>query len=281
MGINKIMKVSFAVACLLGFVAAEEPVWSLESVQNHRTDSTVQKAYGDHSTDKANARPPYQSAVQLDNKDETVWQLSSVLGHREDSGNQIGYGEYSTTMANERPPYKSHVQLESDSESSDSESDEEEQANVDINTDKVIEKSPIYNAWESVKDGAADGKYERVITSNFASDADDIFMRSMITKYAHEKRTPIEELEDGTKIGGEPTGSFWMGKKDMFRAAKEVMGTHKGLKGDALSTYLDTYFDKAWENFDVNGSGAVEVIKAPMFMRFLCSDQGMQLGESG
>merc|ERR1719353_1489931 len=227
------MKVSFAVACLLGFVAAEEPVWSLESVQNHRTDSTIQKAYGDHSTEAANARPPYKSTVQI----------------------------------------------ESDSESSDSESDDEE-ANVGINSDKVIDKSPIYNAWESVKDGAADGKYERKVTSNFASDSDDIFMRSMITKYAHEKRTPIEELDDGTKIGGEPTGSFWMGKKDMFRAAKEVLGTHKGLKGGALSDYLDTYFDRAWSNFDVNGDGAVEVLKSPQFMRFLASDQGLSLGES-
>merc|ERR1712032_606126 len=191
--INKIMKVSFAVACLLGFVAAEEPVWSLESVQNHRTDSTIQKAYGDHSTDKANARPPYQSAVQLDGKDEKVWQLSSVLGHRDESTVQKDYGDFSTTAANGRPPYKSTVQLESDSESSDSESDDE-QENVGINADKVVDKNPIYNAWESVKDGAPDGKYERVITPHFASDSDDIFMRSMITKYAHEKRTPIRSL---------------------------------------------------------------------------------------
>lgn len=110
------MKLSLAVACLLGLVAAEEPVWSLESVQNHRTDSTIQKAYGDHSTDKANARPPYQSTAQV----------------------------------------------ESDSESSDSDSEsEEEHANVAIGASKVIEKHPIYNAWESIKDGAVDGKYER------------------------------------------------------------------------------------------------------------------------
>merc|ERR1719267_82434 len=100
------------------------------------------------------------------------------------------------------------------------------------------EPTPPYNAWESVKDGAADGKYERVITSHFSADTDDIFMRSMITKYAHEKRTSIEELDDGTKIGGEPTGSFWMDKGDMQRAAKEVLGTHKGLSGDKLKTYM-------------------------------------------
>jgi len=39
--INLSMKVSFAIAVLIGLVSAEEPVWSLESVQNHRTDSEV------------------------------------------------------------------------------------------------------------------------------------------------------------------------------------------------------------------------------------------------
>merc|ERR1711934_173202 len=161
----------------------------------------------------------------------------------------------------------------------DSGSEDDDETNVQ--TEKVIEKHPKYNAWESVKDGAADGKYERVITPHYSSDSDDIFMRSMIKTYAFEKRTSIEELDDGTKIGGEPTGSFWMSKKDMFRASKEVLGTHKGLSGDKLSSYMDTYFDRAWENFDVNGDGAVEVIKAPQFMRFLASDQSMELGESG
>merc|ERR1712238_35762 len=127
------------------------------------------------------------------------------------------------------------------------------------------------NAWESIKDGGPDGKYERKITSNFANDNDDIFMRSMITKYAHEQRTPIEELEDGSKIGGEPTGAFMMAKKDMFRASKEVMGTHKGLKG----ADLDSYLERCWSNFDVNGDGVLAVIKSPMFMRFLASDQGL------
>ena len=158
------------------------------------------------------------------------------------------------------PTDSAGVQLESESDSSDSEDDH---VNVGLFADKVIEKHPIYNAWESVKDGAADDKYERIITPNFSSDSDDIFMRSMIKTYAHEQRTAIEELDDGTKIGGEPTGVFMMGKKDMFRASKEVMGTHKGLKGGALDSYLDTYFEKAWENFDVNGDGFIEVIKSP------------------
>merc|ERR1712010_105122 len=143
------------------------------------------------------------------------------------------------------------------------------------------EKTSPYNAWESVKDGAEDGKYERVVTPNFSADADDIFMRSMIKKYAQEERTDTETLDDGTKIGGEPTGKFWMTQSTSLSAAKEVLNTHKGLSGDALSAYLDTYFAKAWAHFDVNQTGQIEVIKLPQVMRFLASDQYMSLGESG
>merc|ERR1711934_312981 len=141
--------------------------------------------------------------------------------------------------------------------------------------------TPAYNAWESVKDGAKDGKYERVTTAHFSGDSDDIFMRSMIGKYAVEARTDTETLDDGTKVGGEPTGKFWMTQSGTLAASKEVLNTHKGLSGDALAAYLDTYFAKAWAHFDVNQGGKIEVIKSPQFMRFLASDQYMSLGESG
>ena len=58
----------------------------------------------------------------------------------------------------------------------------------------------------------------------------------------------------------------------MYYAAAETLATHKGIGGEKLRDYLDTYFDRAWEEFDVNGTGSVEVIKCPMFMRFLASD---------
>ena len=103
----------------------------------------------------------------------------------------------------------------------------------------------------------------------------------MIKKYAVEARTDTEELDDGTKIGGEPTGKFLMTQSTALAASKEVLNTHKGLAGDALAAYMDTYFAKAWAHFDVNQSGEIEVIKMPQFMRFLCSDQSLSLGESG
>ena len=84
--------------------------------------------------------------------------------------------------------------------------------------------------------------YERVVPVNFASDDDDIFMRSMIENYALEAKN-----KDGT-----PSGKFWMDKEGARAAAAEVLETHKGLKGDDLHLYLETYFPRTWNHFDVN-----------------------------
>lgn len=123
--------------------------------------------------------------------------------------------------------------------------------------------------------------YERVTTPRFSADTDDIFMRSMIEQYALEERTKVVEHADGLKTGGEPSGKFWMNQASALAASKEVLATHKGLSGKMLDDYVATYFAKAWGHFDVNQTGFIEVIKMPQFMRFLCSDQYMSLGESG
>merc|ERR1712166_873326 len=61
------MKFTIAVVALLSTAAAERPVWGLRSVNDHRTDSKVQKEYGDASTNAANARNPQTSSlVQLE-----------------------------------------------------------------------------------------------------------------------------------------------------------------------------------------------------------------------
>jgi len=90
----------------------------------------------------------------------------------------------------------------------------------------------------------------------------------MISNYA---------LEGKEKDTGVPLGDFWMSEATTRAAASEVLATHKGMTGDVLQKYLDTYFSKAWGHFDVNRTGMVEVIKMPQFMRFLASDQYMPL----
>ena len=196
---------STAAALFIGAVSAisEEPVWSLRSVNEHKADSTIQKMYGDFSTDQANAREPYESSF-------------------------VGI-----------PTYK----------------------------EEIDHSGEVFKAGQSKM--FPDG-YSRVTTDRFSADSDDIFMRSMIETYA---------LETKNKDGS-PTGTFQMSEATTKAAATEVLGTHKGLKGAELEAYLNTYFAKAWAHFDVNKTGAVEVIKMPQFMRFLASDQNLSLGES-
>ena len=56
--------------------------------------------------------------------------------------------------------------------------------------------------------GASAYDREPRMPAHFASDDDDIFMRSMIENYALEEKT-AEDKATGYK-GGEPTGKFWM-----------------------------------------------------------------------
>ena len=138
------------------------------------------------------------------------------------------------------------------------EADEEESEAMNVQLDDWI---PGQNSML----GASE--YSRVMPARFATDDDDIFMRSMINNYAIEK-------EDGD---GNPSGNFVMNESTMRAATSEVLCTHKGLCGKSLQDYLGTYFAKAWGHFDVNRSGSIEVIKSPQFMRFIASDQYMSL----
>merc|ERR1740138_18734 len=214
------MKFSYAVAVFIGVASAGEPVWSLRSVNDHRTDSTIQAAYADHSTTQANGRPPYQSAAQL--------------------------GE---------------------SESESDSSDDEEESLLQMRGD-------YFKAGFSGTIGASAYDREPRMPAHFASDDDDIFMRSMINNYALEEKT-AEDKATGYK-GGEPTGKFWMDEPAANAAAREVLCTHKNICGAEQDTYMSTYFQKAWGHFDVNRTGYIEVTKMPMFIRFLASDQYFQ-----
>jgi hypothetical protein len=78
-------------------------------------------------------------------------------------------------------------------------------------------------------------------------------MRSMISNYASE----------GKNADGSPSGTFWMTEATATAAAQEVLATHKGLKGEELNKYLDTYLAKSWAHFDVNKSGKIEATKMP------------------
>jgi len=207
------------------------------------------------------------SAVQDDTT--KVWELRSVRDHKTESREQKEYGDHSISSANARPPYQSSfVQAESSSDSSDSSSSESDEEDVQLHGSDPNGYGPHLDEGP--------GGYVRKVPARFAEDTDDIFMRSMIKTYAIEGKT----CDDDDK-NCKPNGSFWMNPATARAAANEVLRTHKNLRGEARKQYLNTYFQKAWRHFDVNQTGWIEVIKMPMFMRFLASDQYMSLGESG
>merc|ERR1712167_347131 len=115
--------------------------------------------------------------------------------------------------------------------------------------------------------GTLDAKYQRVPPVRFSADSDDLFMRSMIMKYAAEEKT-----EDGA-----PSGNFFLNEASARAASTEVLGSHKGLKGADLKEYVATYFPRTWAHFDVNKSGFIGVEVMPQLARFFASDQTLQL----
>ena len=81
--------------------------------------------------------------------------------------------------------------------------------------------------------------------------------------------------EDGKNC--KPTGVFTLTEAATRGAAAEVLATHKGLKGAAGKDYLSTYFPRTFAHFDVNKEGRIGVEVIPQFMRFLASDQTLNL----
>merc|ERR1719321_2559632 len=124
-------------------------------------------------------------------------------------------------------------QQASDSSSSTSSDDEDLQLRGD---------GPEYFHARDIRTGTLDKKYERVPPENFSSDSDDLFMRSMIMKYAREGKNEDES----------PNGAFSMDEASTRAASSEVLATHKGLKGAELAEYMKTYFPRTWAHYDVN-----------------------------
>ena len=137
---------------------------------------------------------------------------------------------------------------------------------VRLHGDDPEDKTGWFEARENGT-GPLDKKYERVPPEHFAAGTDDLFMRSMIMNYALE----------GKDKDGAPTGVFVMNEAQTKAAAAEVLASHKGLKAAELSSYMETYFPRTWAHYDVNKTGFIGVEAVPMFMRFLASDQTLNL----
>ena len=82
---------------------------------------------------------------------------------------------------------------------------------------------------------------------------------------------------EGKNKDGSPNGNFQMDEAVTRAAASEVLETHKGLSGSAKADYIKKYFARTWAHYDVNKTGMIGVEVAPQFMRFIASDQTLQL----
>ena len=82
---------------------------------------------------------------------------------------------------------------------------------------------------------------------------------------------------EGKNEDGSPNGAFFMDEPSTRAAAGEVLASHKSLKGGELDSYLKTYFARTWAHYDVNKAGMIGVEVMPVFMRFLASDQTLNL----
>jgi len=83
--------------------------------------------------------------------------------------------------------------------------------------------------------------------------------------------------QEHKNVDGTPNGVFGMTEAATKAASSEVLGSHKGLKSKELSEYLGTYFKRTWDHYDVTKAGELGVENMPAFMRFLSSDQTLNL----
>ena len=92
-------------------------------------------------------------------------------------------------------------------------------------------------------------------------------MYQIINNYALEQKTEK----------GEPSGIFKMDKNMTLAVVKKVIGQSKKLEGKELDNYANQYFSRTWQHFDVNKEGKLDVLDMPAFMKYVCSDQSIDL----
>ena len=68
-----------------------------------------------------------------------------------------------------------------------------------------------------------------------------------------------------------------MDEKQTKRAAKMIVEKYKHLEDKENDEYIKQYFPRTWEHFDVNEEGKLDADDMPGFMKYLCSDQSIDL----
>lgn len=82
---------------------------------------------------------------------------------------------------------------------------------------------------------------------------------------------------EGKNADGTPNGVFFMDQKETKRAAKMIVEKYKHKEGKELDEFISQYFDRTWEYYDVNSENRLDALDMPAFMKYLCSDQSIDL----
>ncbi len=82
------------------------------------------------------------------------------------------------------------------------------------------------------------------------------------------------EKKDGK---GHGSGVFKMDKAHTKSVARDVAIKQKKLSGKELDNFVEQYFTRTWDHFDVNNEGMLDTLDMTAFMKYFVSDQGMDL----
>ena len=133
----------------------------------------------------------------------------------------------------------------------DEQEDSDSEDSDDASFVQGYDEMPAYLAG-SPSYGFQDG-YKRDMPSRFTLERDDRLMNSLIGKYAR------EVILDGKK-----TGALFCNRDDAKSVLAEVVRTHPNMGYSKLEYDADGAFD----HFDVNKDGLIEIERMPQFIRY-------------
>lgn len=110
-------------------------------------------------------------------------------------------------------------------------------------------------------------EYVRKLPDAFNEDSPNKFMYLILTHFALE----------GKDEAGKPNGKFFMDKENTKNAGQQIVEKYKKIEGKASDDYMKQFFNRTWEHFDVNQEGKLDTGDMPAFMKYLLSDQAVDL----
>lgn len=158
-------------------------------------------------------------------------------------------------------------QVDSESSSSDSDSDDDQdKQNLQLGDDETYGDKTYFAAGDQgmTPNGV---EYVRTLPEQFNEESPNKFMKNIIENYALEQKTEK----------GEPSGTFKMDKKQTMAASRDAVQKAKKIEGKELDSYMNQYFSRTWEHFDVNNDQLIDALDMPAFEKYFMSDQGVDL----